>query len=425
MKYDGFISYSHSADARLAIAIQTELHRFAKPWYRLRALRLYRDQTNTPAVGSLWDEIEKALRDSRYLILCASPAAAQRPWVADEVNWWIRNRSTENLLVVLAAGRLRWSRVTGDFDWDETDALPRSAVGGFRNEPKHVDVSWAKSPTEIDIRDPRFYEVILDLAATLHGKDKDAMGGDDIRQHRKTQTLARGAIALLAALTIGATVAAYVAVQQRHEALVQRDTAVRQTAIAVSRQLAAQSEALRRSNARLGLLIAAEALKTFKTIEAKAAMFAAVREEPRLFRFVDAADERVLGLASADIGEAVFVPGRPGQLDLVDAITGRNDLRSKQDRTRKSGKWPMTEGDSNWRREMSMEESSCGLYTLRKKSKSSSHWIRPSQRCNSIAIVAALPQVTTKGTLQSWISRPAIKPCFAFQHTAVADEDCV
>ena len=256
MKYDGFISYSHSTDARLAIAIQTALHRFAKPWYRLRALRLYRDQTNTPAVGSLWDEIEKALRDSRYLILIASPAAAQRPWVVDEVNWWIRNRSMDNLLVVLAAGRIRWNRTTGDFDWDETDALPRLAVGGLRSEPKYVDVSWAKSISEIDIREPRFYEVILDLAATLHGKDKDAMGGDDIRQHRKTQVLARGAVALLATLTIGATVAAYVAVQQRREALIRRDTAVRQRAIAgPRRQLASQSEAFRHSNARLGLLM--------------------------------------------------------------------------------------------------------------------------------------------------------------------------
>ena len=37
--YRAFISYSHTADNRIAIALQAALHRFAKPWYRLRAVR--------------------------------------------------------------------------------------------------------------------------------------------------------------------------------------------------------------------------------------------------------------------------------------------------------------------------------------------------------------------------------------------------
>ena len=45
MTYDGFISYSHAADGRLAPAIQTGLHRLAKPWHRRRALWIFRDQT--------------------------------------------------------------------------------------------------------------------------------------------------------------------------------------------------------------------------------------------------------------------------------------------------------------------------------------------------------------------------------------------
>ena len=36
--YDAFISYSHRLDAAITARLQAELQRFAKPWYRLRAL---------------------------------------------------------------------------------------------------------------------------------------------------------------------------------------------------------------------------------------------------------------------------------------------------------------------------------------------------------------------------------------------------
>ena len=54
MVYNAFISYSHAADGTLAPALQSALHRFAKPWYKLRALHIFRDQTNlavNPACG--------------------------------------------------------------------------------------------------------------------------------------------------------------------------------------------------------------------------------------------------------------------------------------------------------------------------------------------------------------------------------------
>jgi hypothetical protein len=39
--YNAFISYNHAADGTLAPALQSALHRFAKPWYKLRALRVF------------------------------------------------------------------------------------------------------------------------------------------------------------------------------------------------------------------------------------------------------------------------------------------------------------------------------------------------------------------------------------------------
>ena len=43
--YDGFISYSHAADGRLAPALQRGLQRLAKKWNSRRALHVFRDET--------------------------------------------------------------------------------------------------------------------------------------------------------------------------------------------------------------------------------------------------------------------------------------------------------------------------------------------------------------------------------------------
>ena len=79
--YAAFISYSHAVDGSLAPALQQALHRFAKPWYRLRALRVFRDESTLAVSPGLWSSIEQALAGSRCFILLASPEAAASPWV--------------------------------------------------------------------------------------------------------------------------------------------------------------------------------------------------------------------------------------------------------------------------------------------------------------------------------------------------------
>ena len=74
--YHGFISYSHAADSHVAVALQRGLQRFAKPWYRARALRIFRDEASLAASPHLWTSICEALDHSRFLILLASPWAA-------------------------------------------------------------------------------------------------------------------------------------------------------------------------------------------------------------------------------------------------------------------------------------------------------------------------------------------------------------
>src|SRR5262249_47570024 len=89
MPYDVFLSYSHAADGRLAPALQSGLQRFARPWNRLHALRVFRDQSGLAANPGLWSAIEAALNQSAYFILLASPASARSAWVHREVRHWI------------------------------------------------------------------------------------------------------------------------------------------------------------------------------------------------------------------------------------------------------------------------------------------------------------------------------------------------
>src|SRR5579862_9389435 len=99
--YDAFISYSHAKDKALASALQSAMQRLGKPWYRRRALRLFRDDTSLTATPHLWPSIEEALARSRYLILLVSPQSAASPWVGKEIAYWLAHKSVDTLLLAL------------------------------------------------------------------------------------------------------------------------------------------------------------------------------------------------------------------------------------------------------------------------------------------------------------------------------------
>src|SRR5215813_643611 len=75
-EFHAFLSYSHVGDGTLAPAVQSGLQQFARPWNRLRAVRLFRDKTGMTANPGLWSTIVAALNSSRYFVLLASPGAA-------------------------------------------------------------------------------------------------------------------------------------------------------------------------------------------------------------------------------------------------------------------------------------------------------------------------------------------------------------
>jgi WD40 repeat protein len=253
MSYKAFISYSHAADGKLAPALQTSLQRFAKPWYRLRAIRVFRDKTTLSVTPALWPAIEKAIGESEYFVLLASPEAATSQWVSEEVEYWCRHAPVDKLLLVLTNGEIAWDRSTGDFDWKRTTALPTNLRGVFRQEPMYVDLRWAQTEVHLSLTNPRFRDGVADVGATLYGRPKDELIGEDVRQHRRTVQLTSIAVALLITLTFLATWQAFIANQRQK--------------VAQSRYLAQSSIIEESRDPMLSLLLAREAFRTQESSE--------------------------------------------------------------------------------------------------------------------------------------------------------------
>jgi WD40 repeat protein len=200
MTFDGFISYSHAADGRLAPAVQHGLHRLAKPWHRRRALWIFRDQTGLSVTPALWSSIQKALDGSEWFVLLASPTAARSAWVNREIEHWIATKPVDRILPVVTDGEWRWDAELGDLSADST-AVPDALRGVFAEEPLFLDLRWARDGRDLSLRHSRFRNAIAQLAAPMHGVSKDELEGEDVRHHRQARRLRRVAVAAVAALT--------------------------------------------------------------------------------------------------------------------------------------------------------------------------------------------------------------------------------
>lgn len=211
--YKAFISYSHAADGLLAPALQSGLQRIAKPFYRLRAMRIFRDETSLHVTPKLWPTIQRAIGASEHFILMASPKAAASEWVRDEIDEWLRlqSGSTDKFYIVLTEGEIVWSDSSKDFDWEKTTALPRNLEGAFKAEPFFLDFRWARGTEHLSLRNPQFLRAIGKLAAALRDEELDTLIGEDVRQHRFFKLAAGVTIVVLAALLVLASGMAYYA----------------------------------------------------------------------------------------------------------------------------------------------------------------------------------------------------------------------
>jgi WD40 repeat protein len=310
--YDAFMSYSHALDGTLAPTFQRELERFAKPWYRTRSLRVFRDDVSLGAHPGLWTSIEQALTRSDWFLLMASPEAARSPWVDREVRWWLANRSPQNLLIALTGGELTWAEQGSDAGGPAATSLPPALRGALREEPRWVDLRWLREATNVDRSNPRLRDCAADIAAAIRRTPKDLLVGEHIRQHRRAMLLARGAVSALAVLLVTAVVAAAVAVGQR-------DKAQDRARVATARQLAALAVSNLGSHLDLAQLYAVAAYRMEDDPLTRSALFQAVTASRHLVRVlpVGAQAGAVAGAGTARVAVAGTGDGRLIRWDLA------------------------------------------------------------------------------------------------------------
>jgi WD40 repeat protein len=334
VRFDGFISYSHTADELLAPRLQTALQTFAKPWWKRRALRIFRDQSSLSANPHLWSSITAALDASDWFILLTSPEAARSSWVDREVAYWREHKDPEKILPVLTDGTLAWDEASGRLN--SSSSVPPALLDAFKGEPRWVDLRWAEEETQLDLRNGRFRDAIADIAASLRGIPKDDLESEEVRQHRRTRRTAWAAGLILAILAIAAVTGAVIAVDQREQAESQRVLAEAETvraesaeSLARSRELAASAINVLDDNPELSVLLGLEAIESTPTgaqqpVEAINALREATHASRLRSRTVVAPGGGFVALdLSPDGSRLATLSQIDARVVVTDAVTGR------------------------------------------------------------------------------------------------------
>ena len=144
---------------------------------------------------------------------CSPPEAATSEWVNNEIVYWTEHKGTDHILPVVTDGEFG------------PDIYP-SALS-FDDEPRWVDLRFAKTDSHLDLKNPTFAAAIADISSAVRGIPKDDLASEEVRQHRRTIRTAWAAGVFLLILGVAATIGAIVVVNQSNEAQSQRDEAQR------------------------------------------------------------------------------------------------------------------------------------------------------------------------------------------------------
>ena len=306
-KYKAFISYSHEADRRFAPQLQHELETLAKPWYRRRAIQLFRDESDLAVDPDLWPRIVDAMDESEHLLLLGSPESAASPWVEKELDHWRAHRDTASIVIALTGGAIAWDERQKDFDWRLTSAVSRRMAGVFAAEPLWADFNSAKTDRA---HSPELRESVVRLCAGLRGVAPRDLESEDLRQHRRTIRVFGAIISMLIVLAIAVIVSAVYAFTQRN--------------VAEARELAAQADLLSNetdASTERATLLALESLKKAELPDNRRILGQTV---PLLLPFVSILPpEKVATALYSPDHRHLAVASQDGTLSVFDATTWR------------------------------------------------------------------------------------------------------
>jgi len=206
-----FISYSHEVDKEIAKRLHHTIKTFAKPWYRFFGRKIYLDKLNLAANPDVWGEICKALENSKYLILFASPEAKESEGVIKELKYWIKIKEKEfqekkvevdvvkgtnlraisndyKIIIVLLGGNISYDSNRGDFDWEVTNSIPLCLKNKFVKEPLWIDLRRLYEK-KTKINDIEFQSDIASIVATIENQSKDTIYGLEVSNQKKFRVI--------------------------------------------------------------------------------------------------------------------------------------------------------------------------------------------------------------------------------------------
>ena len=248
--YDAFISYRHlPADIAVAEKLQTFLERHKKK--NGEKLRIFRDRTELPTSSDLGNQIQRALENSRFLILVCSPAYLASKWCMEELRYFrqLHGGRNVNILPLLLEG-------------EPGDVFPKEICHELRRVPDEngmtrmvrVEVEPLGADIRADSSRKRLKKLrteYLRLAAPLLDVSFDALY--QRAKRRQIVTIAIASAAVVAAATAFALYNVHMTrqIDQAHQALLSRE----------SLRLATESqEILETGDINLATLLALEAL---------------------------------------------------------------------------------------------------------------------------------------------------------------------
>ncbi len=318
MKYDAFISYRQETDSANAVAIQTGLQQFAKPWANLRALNICRDRSDFGAPNDLPKYIENALTDSKYLIVIASPGSAASQWVSKEIEFWLGHKDASNILVVHTGGHIQWDNSSTQIDWNQTTALPRMLQKALRSTPYITSIADQNIMKDLSLKNDLFKEKIAGLASEITGISKKELYGKDLEEHRKAKRYRRiGFGTIILSILVGTGTSYYKTIQAENERLSRLGQVATSLASTPGKEVEAMIQGLLATDRHVGLISALPD----KAIDG---LFAAVKVGRRSVS-VKADEMGVTQVTFSPDGFKILTAGQDGTLRLWDANVGSLD----------------------------------------------------------------------------------------------------
>jgi WD40 repeat protein len=193
------LSYSWKGESSIAPVIQSCLQSFLRPWYKTRALSIFRDLSSLAASSDLYRSLEEKIDQSNHLIVLASRSAAGSEGMEFEAKYWFsKPRSGQILILVIEPDCSTWAQILECL-------LPPTLTAKLSSPPLWIDISAQcaairAKPSAFD--KGKLVEALKQVFLALYpGKSWTQLRGEERQHRRRVLAIFWSAVAALSVTT--------------------------------------------------------------------------------------------------------------------------------------------------------------------------------------------------------------------------------